>query len=883
MPGGAIFTNATGEERFFYEEDFAKAQAEGWRPRAGDQVVVHDDAGTATVASEELPAYLQNVHGASVASQEEADRAYSERRDEAEYGDLGGAATAFGAGAARGLSLGMSDAALRALGVDPEELAALRRVQGGASLAGEIAGSVAPALVSGGAGAGGVAARLLGATPAGLVTRAGGAIARLGAGGGLAARALATGAAGAVEGGAFGGGQALADAIIEDKPLTAEAFVAAVGSGALYGGVLGAGAEVAASAAGAVALGVKKIATKAEDAAESVAKRVEDAVSKRLQKADDILSPGPRAASEEELVALRRVGDNATEQGARLLGAREVSTGRKASLSARMEAVDTTGKALAATDDVAAQAEAVTAYHAAVDDLAKTLKTGHGVAIEVPTNPVARLQTDAGAVATVGELVPKPQAAAVTALRGEVKTTVEHLDSTASPILEEARRMVEAHRPIEEAIGEQTLGELMGQLEGSSKLAGLVKRAETAQAAFQQAYGVTAGRAGDDALEALLAAKPAEFTKAVRSLQTYDEAVKTIATELDAIAPSAVGATRVAQLARVAVPPARLAAKAPFQAGWDAGDILAVADLAGLDIDNVPVIGQIPGLDMILKARLAYRRLRGASDKVRLAGASSKVGGVAARARSVREGLERAVTSFVTAAAPRARAAVVPAASAVLHGVSYGGDEVPAKETEAEAFARVSEELTSAAANPSALTERLRSRIDLDAPELVDPILDAARRKVEYLASTVPKDPREPSLLRSAWQPDPLELDEFAARVHAAENPLHVLAQMAAGRLTPAAAETLREVYPAIYGELQQQLVTQIGDRQNDIPHDRQVQLSVLLDLPVSATEETSFLAAMQEGYEKQQPGPEPGGNVRMKGLDAMKFSPPPAEASAFR
>lgn len=167
-------------------------------------------------------------------------------------------------GSLRGTTLGMSDVILAQGEGGNERAEALRVTQEGspvASTLGEIAGAVAPALVTGGgagvaggAARGGALARAAGATPAGLAARAGrGAerlvgkqIAKLGdpvtAVGRMAARGAEVGVGGAIEGAAYGAGQVLSEnALMGDDgaPLTAQQLVAGAGLGALVGGGAG--------------------------------------------------------------------------------------------------------------------------------------------------------------------------------------------------------------------------------------------------------------------------------------------------------------------------------------------------------------------------------------------------------------------------------------------------------------------------------------------------------------------------------------------------------------------------------------------------------------------------------------------------------------------
>lgn len=133
-------------------------------------------------------------------------------------------------GGARGLSLGLTDVAQRALGGEDARLhlEQLQKYHPTASTIGEVGGQVAGAVLTGGEGLLGDVAR---ATPIGLVTRAGEAV-----GEGGIKRAIARGA---VEGGILGGGNAVSELALSQDPLTAEHIASTLSSNVLLGGVTG--------------------------------------------------------------------------------------------------------------------------------------------------------------------------------------------------------------------------------------------------------------------------------------------------------------------------------------------------------------------------------------------------------------------------------------------------------------------------------------------------------------------------------------------------------------------------------------------------------------------------------------------------------------------
>ncbi len=163
---------------------------------------------------------------------ERADRIVGEVKDE-HYGGVGGKIAAGLAGAARGVTLGGSDVVLDVAGLG-DDLQALKDVNPYTSIGGEIVGSLA--------------ATFTGVGPAGLVARTGAKIVGAGAGRGIAARTGAALAGGAFEGAAQGGGQYVSQVALDDKPLSAEGFLAATGSGALFGAGAGGALSIGESA-----------------------------------------------------------------------------------------------------------------------------------------------------------------------------------------------------------------------------------------------------------------------------------------------------------------------------------------------------------------------------------------------------------------------------------------------------------------------------------------------------------------------------------------------------------------------------------------------------------------------------------------------------------
>lgn len=179
----------------------------------------------------------QDVAGALAAgwtpeSQADVERLSTGAANELNFGGVGGGVNAALAGIARGATLGASDVAASALGGQDATatLEGLRAQNPYTSGAGEFAGMLLPAVLTGGA-----------ATPAGIAVtigrRAAAGATREGAGvlGRVAGHAIGA----AAEGSLYGGGQYLSETALENKPLSAEGFIGGMGKGALFAAPVG--------------------------------------------------------------------------------------------------------------------------------------------------------------------------------------------------------------------------------------------------------------------------------------------------------------------------------------------------------------------------------------------------------------------------------------------------------------------------------------------------------------------------------------------------------------------------------------------------------------------------------------------------------------------
>ncbi len=242
---------------------------------------------------------------------------FTTENERSKYGTgIGNELKAGAAAAARGLTLGVSDAALTQFGVaSPETLEGLKKYNPDTSFLSEMAGNIAPALLTGGESAVAKAAAM---TPAGLAARGGAAVTSglekaLGVeaaetvAGKIAKSAIAHGVGSAVEGAAFGAGQGLSESVLGDPDHVGENILAGAGMGAMIGGGLGTGFGV-------VGGGIKSILGARASKAMTEAANHDVAVEKVMNPApENVNMPGSISEMEKKLADTQWAGFDASE------------------------------------------------------------------------------------------------------------------------------------------------------------------------------------------------------------------------------------------------------------------------------------------------------------------------------------------------------------------------------------------------------------------------------------------------------------------------------------------------------------------------------------------------------------------------------------------
>lgn len=183
----------------------------------------------------------------------------------------------------------------------------------------------------------------------------------------------------------------------------------------------------------------------------------------------------------------------------------------------------------------------------------------------------------------------------------------------------------------------------------------------------------------------------------------------------------------------------------------------------------------------------------------------------------------------------------------------------------ANEFKKVSEKVAEFEADPNLFIQNVTDsmkELNKYAPQTTQAIGQKLTNGLAFLSTKVPRDPLSQYKLKRPWRPSDFELAKFSRYYEAFNNPLSVFDDLEKGDVTSEQAETLRAVYPEIYGQVQSQILEDLTDMQEDLPYDKKLSLSVLFDVPLDFSAEPQFILEMQKGLsgeDQQQAAQSPG------------------------
>lgn len=816
------------------------------------------------------------------------------------YDNAGGQLVAGLKGTAKGLSLGLSDVALGAA-FPTEDLRAIEEYNAGTHLAGDIVGSIAPALATGGASLGArgagiagkeaaelslreggealgrnIAADTLKYTPAGLAARAGERIAARSKDT-LLSDVIHHGVGYGVEGALFSTGNYLSDVALDKKELSAEAFVGSLNDGALWGGGLGAGMAAANRAVGSLGRAVQSL-KKGEDVPSTTLDKV---IPRKRRKKASVRRSQERM--EEEMARQFAAGEGLAAQANKIFEDVHIEQMRRRANQIPEEAAALTAqqRTQRALDALGPDDAPVTPFRAeprltakerirrAREDLAGDTSEvgddllGQQLRATVDEQSAARIAAKKAEMeasrAKVHDWISRMKARSER-ITGPGKGTAWKQTRSGSRAIQDAETAAEKMKSWGLQMRED---EIMAAV--SDMRIGLRKVSDDAASKASKAAKDVADTTKETIEKLNFDPKTGEVFEDIFDIARYEKAQFELAEELR----PHVSLDDVKRLDDHVKPYRDSMAKSAARSSSDTGGLLSGLGKAGefyelLNLMGVPLpqVDDLPVVGPLLGAYLKFRLGMTALGKTKiLAGPTAQA---ATRAASVQNKISDAIERFAkpaAGAAKKAKPAVIPMSSVLGHKLFESDAKVEKLEASANESQRRAElykarldELSRAAANPDMVKQKVRESVPLGDPELQQQIEETVARKLQFLHKVAPKDPRPPNpagLPPRPWSPDIADLTKFARYVRAAEDPTSVLDDLESGALTIEAVEALKTVYPALYGSIQEEIIDNLAEYREELPYSKRVSLSSLFDAPVEETMSPQYMVATKEHWDK--------------------------------
>ena len=181
------------------------------------------------------------------------------------------------------------------------------------------------------------------------------------------------------------------------------------------------------------------------------------------------------------------------------------------------------------------------------------------------------------------------------------------------------------------------------------------------------------------------------------------------------------------------------------------------------------------------------------------------------------------------------------------------GERIPKGEDSTRFVLR---EIASIGSNPDALRRQLADRlapvIEID-PRLADNIIENTVRRFEFLAAESGPQTAEDFNLRADKRGLSSQVKNRLARmIRAMEDPASIVDDLNSGRLHRQAVDTVRQLYPATFERIQQELFNQIEANPAQLNYQARIQLNLLFDIPIEPTLQPQFVQAVQTMYQQR-------------------------------
>lgn len=136
------------------------------------------------------------------------------------------------------------------------------------------------------------------------------------------------------------------------------------------------------------------------------------------------------------------------------------------------------------------------------------------------------------------------------------------------------------------------------------------------------------------------------------------------------------------------------------------------------------------------------------------------------------------------------------------------------------------------------------------APRISQGLQLAAVRATTFLQSKIPQPP-DKGILDTPYEPSQAQIITFMRYHDVVDNPLVALKQLEDNYVPPETIETLKTVYPSLYGDMKTSIIGELTDKMAEgkvtIPYQRRIVLSQFLEMPLDSSMNPQIIARNQE------------------------------------
>lgn len=236
--------------------------------------------------------------------------------------------------------------------------------------------------------------------------------------------------------------------------------------------------------------------------------------------------------------------------------------------------------------------------------------------------------------------------------------------------------------------------------------------------------------------------------------------------------------------------------------------------------------------------------------------------------------IKKSVSAFVSKSRKPASSMSLNALTGSGYGLSPANK---APKTRQEAFKNIAMNLNELQTSPDLLQTRLiksTARIANAAPAIAQEMQQTLVKATQFLAVKLPRpfDSGSGEMFQREYQPTSMELAKFERYLQAVEHPLTILDDLEKGTLTAEHVEALKAVYPALYGQLQQQVLDQVASPEGqEMSYSKKVTLGILLDIPTDESLQGYSILALQSNFLPAEE-PEMGPSGAKKSINTSKM-----------